>query len=126
MDDLHQFLGRGAGGWRTETEEAEPAEVVADKAWSKCCPLLDSVCVVQAELREEQQTYRQYLSDELQKQKREEEETEQLTEEKLKEVWTKREEQSRLQREARNRLMEEVMEARSLQIQHKRKKTECL
>lgn len=84
------------------------------------------VCVVQAELREEQQTYRQYLSDELQKQKREEEETEQLMEEKLKEVWTKREEQSRLQREARNRLMEEVMEARSLQIQHKRKKTECL
>lgn len=44
-------------------------------------------------------------------------------EESLKEVWTKRAEQSRLQREARNRLMEEVMEARSLQIQHKRKKS---
>uniref|UniRef100_A0A3Q3JGI3 Trichohyalin-plectin-homology domain-containing protein n=1 Tax=Monopterus albus TaxID=43700 RepID=A0A3Q3JGI3_MONAL len=75
------------------------------------------------ELREEQQRYRQYLSEELQKQRREEEETEQLMEEKLKETWTKREEQSRLQREARNQLMNEVMEARHLQIQHKRKKT---
>ncbi|XP_031165379.2 cilia- and flagella-associated protein 53 isoform X2 [Sander lucioperca] len=71
------------------------------------------------ELREEQQRYRQYLSAELQKQRREEEETEQLMEDKLKEVWSKREEQSRLQREARNRLMQEVMEARSLQILHK-------
>ncbi|XP_031697174.1 cilia- and flagella-associated protein 53-like [Anarrhichthys ocellatus] len=75
--------------------------------------------VVQAELREEQRSYRQHLSEELQKQRREEEETEQLMEEMLKEVWTKREQQSRQQREARNRLMEEVMEARSLQIQHK-------
>uniref|UniRef100_A0A3Q3JGJ6 Cilia- and flagella-associated protein 53 n=1 Tax=Monopterus albus TaxID=43700 RepID=A0A3Q3JGJ6_MONAL len=64
----------------------------------------------QRKLREEQQRYRQYLSEELQKQRREEEETEQLMEEKLKETWTKREEQSRLQREARNQLMNEVME----------------
>ncbi|XP_054468982.1 cilia- and flagella-associated protein 53 [Anoplopoma fimbria] len=71
------------------------------------------------ELCEEQRRYRQYLSEELQTQRREEEETEQLMEEMLKEVWTKREQQSRLQREARNRLMEEVMEARRLQIQHK-------
>ncbi|KAI3361902.1 hypothetical protein L3Q82_002221 [Scortum barcoo] len=77
---------------------------------ASCCPLC-----VQVKLREEQQSYRQYLLEELQKQKREEEETEQLMEEKLKEVWAKREEQSRLQREARNRLMEEVMEARRLQ-----------
>lgn len=81
-----------------------------------------AVCVFpQLELREEQHRYRQYLSEELQKQRREEAETEQLIEEKLKETWTKREEQSRLQREARNRLMNEVMEARRLQIQHKRK-----
>ena len=84
----------------------------------------NKLCVSQAELRDEQQRYRQYLADELQRQKEEEKETEQLIEEKLKEVWTKREEQSRLQREARNRLMKEVMEARSLQIQHKCKKTE--
>lgn len=86
--------------------------------------LLQFVFVVQAELCKEQQRYRQYLSDELQRQKREEEETELLMEEKLKEVWTKREEQSRLQREARNRLMKEVMEARSLQIQNKREQVE--
>uniref|UniRef100_A0A7N6F6Y9 Cilia- and flagella-associated protein 53 n=1 Tax=Anabas testudineus TaxID=64144 RepID=A0A7N6F6Y9_ANATE len=64
---------------------------------------------LQLELREEQQRYRQYLSEELQKQRREEEETKQLIEEKLKETWT-------------NRLINEVMEARRLQIQHKRKK----
>lgn len=86
---------------------------------------LSALCVFpQLELREEQHRYRQYLSEELQKQRREEEETEQLIEEKLKETWTKREEQSRLQREARNRLMSEVMEARRLQIQHKRKESE--
>ncbi|XP_044189079.1 cilia- and flagella-associated protein 53 [Thunnus albacares] len=72
-----------------------------------------------AELRAEQQRYRQYLSDELQKQRREEEETEQLMEEKLRETWMKRAEQNRLQREARDRLMSEVMEARRLQIKHK-------
>ncbi|KAM7368498.1 hypothetical protein PAMP_012837 [Pampus punctatissimus] len=72
-----------------------------------------------AELRAEQQTYLQYQSDELQKQKREEEETELLIEEKLKEVWAKREEQHRLQLAARNGLISEVMNARRLQIQHK-------
>ena len=86
--------------------------------------LTSELCVSQAELREEQQRYRQYLADELQRQKEEEKETEQLIEEKLKEVLTKREERGRLQREARNRLMKEVMEARSLQIQHKCEKTE--
>lgn len=44
---------------------------------------------------------------------------EQLLEEKLNEVWTKREERSHLERKARNQLMEEVMEARRLQIQNK-------
>ncbi|KAM7392262.1 hypothetical protein PAMA_007400 [Pampus argenteus] len=72
-----------------------------------------------AELRAEQQTYLQHLLDELQKQKREEEETELLLEEKLKEVWAKREEQHQLQVAARNNLMNEVMDTRQLQIQHK-------
>ncbi|KAM3599551.1 uncharacterized protein V6R79_007865 [Siganus canaliculatus] len=72
-----------------------------------------------AELLEDQLRYRNYLARELQKQKAEEQEADQLIEEKLKEVWSKREEQSRRQREARNRLMEEVKEARRLQIQFK-------
>uniref|UniRef100_A0A3B4FYH8 Cilia- and flagella-associated protein 53 n=1 Tax=Pundamilia nyererei TaxID=303518 RepID=A0A3B4FYH8_9CICH len=72
-----------------------------------------------AELREEQRRYREYLFEELQRQRKEEEEMEQLIEEQLKEVWAKREEKSRLEREARKRLIEEVMEAQHLQIQNK-------
>ncbi|XP_014265185.3 cilia- and flagella-associated protein 53 [Maylandia zebra] len=72
-----------------------------------------------AELREEQRRYREYLFEELQRQRKEEEEMEQLIEEQLKEVWAKREEKSRLKREARKRLIEEVMEAQHLQIQNK-------
>lgn len=82
------------------------------------------VCVVQVELREEQQQYRQYLADQLQRQKREEVEADLLIEEKMKEVWAKQDEKSRIERETRNRLMKEMMEARSLQIQHKCKKSE--
>ncbi|KAG7219023.1 hypothetical protein INR49_005923 [Caranx melampygus] len=62
---------------------------------------------LRAELREDQRRYRQYLSEELQRQKKEEQAVEQLIEEKLKETWTRREEQNRLQREARNRLMDQ-------------------
>lgn len=71
-------------------------------------------------MREDQQRYWQYLSDELQRKKQEEEEAELLINEQLKEVWDKQEEQSRMQREARNRLMKEVIEAQHLQIQQKR------
>lgn len=46
-----------------------------------------------------------------------------LINEQLKEVWNKQEKQSRLQREARNRLMKEVIETQRLQIQQKREKT---
>uniref|UniRef100_A0A3P9DAW4 Cilia- and flagella-associated protein 53 n=2 Tax=Haplochromini TaxID=319058 RepID=A0A3P9DAW4_9CICH len=73
----------------------------------------------QRKLREEQRRYREYLFEELQRQRKEEEEMEQLIEEQLKEVWAKREEKSRLEREARKRLIEEVMEAQHLQIQNK-------
>ncbi|PWA24044.1 hypothetical protein CCH79_00019107 [Gambusia affinis] len=71
---------------------------------------------------EEQRRYRQYLAEELQKQKKEEQETEQLIEENLKETWRKREEESRLRREARDRLMEEVLQTQLLQIQTKLEK----
>lgn len=70
---------------------------------------------------EEQQRFRQYLSEVLQMQKREEKEMEQLLEEKIKEVSVKQEEQIWRQREARKRLMDEVKEGRRLQIQYKRK-----
>lgn len=76
--------------------------------------------VVQAELAEDQQRYLKYFTDQLEKRKKEEEEIDLLIEEGLKEVWAQRDQQRRVEREARNRLMKEVMETRSLQIQHKR------
>lgn len=76
------------------------------------------VCI-QAELAVEQQRYLNYFTGQLEKRKKEEEEIEQLMEEVLKEVWAQRDQQKRAEREARNRLMEEVMQTRSLQIQHK-------
>lgn len=60
------------------------------------------------------------MSEELQRKKQEEEEADMLINEQLREVWNKQEEQSRLQREARNRLMKEVIETQRLQIQQKR------
>ncbi|KAM4634258.1 cilia- and flagella-associated protein 53 [Polymixia lowei] len=71
------------------------------------------------ELRDEQQRYRQYLSDELEKQKRQVEEAEQLIEVELKEIWAHREKKSHMEREARNRLMKDVLDTRCLQIQQK-------
>lgn len=79
---------------------------------------------IQAELAEDQQRYLNYFTNQLEKRKKEEEEIEQLMEEVLKEVWGQRDQQRQAEREARNRLMEEVMETRSLQIQHKREETE--
>lgn len=78
------------------------------------------VCDVQAELAEDQQRYLKYFTHQLEKRKEEEEEIDLLMEEALKEVWAQRDQQRRAEREARNRLMKEVMETRSLQIQHKR------
>lgn len=74
---------------------------------------------IQAELAEDQQRYLSYFTGQLEKRKKEEEEIEQLMEEMLKEVWAQRDQQRQAERQARNRLMEEVMETRSLQIQHK-------
>uniref|UniRef100_A0A8C4X576 Cilia- and flagella-associated protein 53 n=1 Tax=Erpetoichthys calabaricus TaxID=27687 RepID=A0A8C4X576_ERPCA len=71
------------------------------------------------ELRNEQQWYRQYLAEQLEEQKREEREMDQLLDAELKKSWAKRDEQWSLEREARNRLMKEVMDTRILQIQEK-------
>lgn len=80
--------------------------------------------VVQAELAEDQQRYLKYFTDQLEKRKKEEGEIDLLMEEVLKEVWAQRDQQRRAEREARNRLMKEVMETRSLQIQHKCEETQ--
>ncbi|KPP57870.1 hypothetical protein Z043_124356, partial [Scleropages formosus] len=73
----------------------------------------------QLELQQEQRRYRQYLAEQLEEQKRQEAEIELLIEEELERTWAKRAEQSRLEREARDRLMKEVLDIRRLQIQDK-------
>lgn len=82
------------------------------------------VCVSQLELREEQNRYQQYLADQLEEQKRQEVETEQLIEAELKQTWARRAEQCHKEKQARDRLMKDVMDTRRLQIQEKCKKAE--
>ncbi|XP_066458657.1 cilia- and flagella-associated protein 53 isoform X2 [Eleutherodactylus coqui] len=71
------------------------------------------------ELQREQQIYRQYLAKQLEEEKRQEKEMDMLIEAELKKSWAKRTEQLRLEKEARNRLMKEVMETRRQQIEEK-------
>ncbi|XP_043934187.1 cilia- and flagella-associated protein 53 [Protopterus annectens] len=71
------------------------------------------------QLREEQQRYRQYLAEQLEEQKRSEKEMDQLIGAELQKSWAKRVAQWKLDKEARDRLMKEVMETRQLQIQEK-------
>lgn len=75
------------------------------------------------ELREERHRYRQYLAEQLEEQRQHEAETEQLIEAELQQTWNRRAEQNRLVKEARDRLMKDVMDTRRLQIQEKCK--EC-
>ncbi|KAF4077462.1 hypothetical protein AMELA_G00208520 [Ameiurus melas] len=69
------------------------------------------------ELREEQRKYRQYLAEQLEEQRQHEAETEQLIEAELQQTWNRRAEQNRLAKEAKDRLMKDVMDTRRLQIQ---------
>uniref|UniRef100_A0AAY4C119 Cilia- and flagella-associated protein 53 n=1 Tax=Denticeps clupeoides TaxID=299321 RepID=A0AAY4C119_9TELE len=71
------------------------------------------------ERREEQSRYRQYLAQQLEQQRREEAEAEQLMESELQQAWARRAEQARLEKEARDRLMKDVLDTRRLQIQEK-------
>ncbi|XP_076836202.1 cilia- and flagella-associated protein 53 [Brachyhypopomus gauderio] len=71
------------------------------------------------ELREEQRRYREYLAGQLEEQKRQEAETEQVMEAELQKTWARRAEQWRLEKEARDRLMKDVLHTLHLQIQQK-------
>ncbi|KAJ8393950.1 hypothetical protein AAFF_G00054830 [Aldrovandia affinis] len=71
------------------------------------------------QLREEQRKYQQYLAEQMEEQKRQDAEAEQLFEEELQQNWARRAEQFRREREARDRLMREVMDTRRLQVQEK-------
>ncbi|KAF7656012.1 hypothetical protein LDENG_00047460 [Lucifuga dentata] len=71
------------------------------------------------EMWEEQQRYRQYLVAELEKEMREEEETDKLIKAEMEKAWAKQDKERQKQREAVSQLMKDVMETRCLQIQQK-------
>ncbi|KAI5622478.1 cilia- and flagella-associated protein 53, partial [Silurus asotus] len=71
------------------------------------------------ELREEQLRYRQYLAQQLKEQKQQEAEMEQMIEADLQQTCNRRAEENRLVKEARDRLMKDVLDTRHLQIQEK-------
>ncbi|XP_063312870.1 cilia- and flagella-associated protein 53 [Pelobates fuscus] len=71
------------------------------------------------ELQKEQQVYREYLAQQLEEEKRQEKEMDKLIEAELEKSWAKRTAQLRLEKEARNRLMKDVLDTRRLQIQEK-------
>lgn len=76
----------------------------------------------QLERGEEQRRYRQYLAEQMEEQKRQEVEMEQLIESELQQAWARREHQWGLEKAARDRLMKDVMDTRRLQIQEKCKR----
>uniref|UniRef100_A0A3Q2ZBH5 Cilia and flagella associated protein 53 n=1 Tax=Hippocampus comes TaxID=109280 RepID=A0A3Q2ZBH5_HIPCM len=75
----------------------------------------------QASMRDEDLRFRQYLAEQMIKRKKDEEQMEQMMAAKMQETWDERDRQNLLQQEARNRLMNEVMESRRLQNVQKRK-----
>ncbi len=60
-----------------------------------------------------------YLAEQLEEQKRQEAETEQLFESELQQAWARREALWRQEKAARDRLMKDVIDTRRLQIQEK-------
>ncbi|XP_069483068.1 cilia- and flagella-associated protein 53 isoform X2 [Ambystoma mexicanum] len=68
------------------------------------------------EMRKEELIYREYLANQLEEEKRQEKEMEKMIEAELEKSLAKRAEQTHLEREARYRLLREVMETRHLQI----------
>ncbi|KAM8967692.1 cilia- and flagella-associated protein 53-like [Pelodytes ibericus] len=71
------------------------------------------------ELQKEQHIYREYLAQQLEEEKQQEKEIDKLIEAELEKSWAKRAQQLRLEKEARNRLMKDVMDTRRLQITEK-------
>ena len=73
----------------------------------------------QNQLREEMNLYRQYLADQVKEEERVERELDALINSEVAKQWAKRAEQWKREREARAKLMQEVIESRKQQIQEK-------
>ncbi|XP_060092441.1 cilia- and flagella-associated protein 53 [Heteronotia binoei] len=71
------------------------------------------------ELLKEQQMYRAYLAEQLEEEKRLEKEMDKVREEEMARMWARRAELEKRGKEARERLMKEVLDTRQLQVQEK-------
>uniref|UniRef100_A0A8B9TKQ7 Cilia- and flagella-associated protein 53 n=1 Tax=Anas platyrhynchos TaxID=8839 RepID=A0A8B9TKQ7_ANAPL len=71
------------------------------------------------ELFKEQQAYRAHLAQQLEEEKEREKEVDKLLEEERAKVWAKKAEQTRLEKEAREQLLKNVLDTRQLQIEEK-------
>nr|XP_047935702.1 cilia- and flagella-associated protein 53 isoform X2 [Anser cygnoides] len=71
------------------------------------------------ELFKEQQAYRAHLAQQLEEEKQREKEADKFLEEERAKVWAKKAEQMRLEKEAREQLLKEVLHTRQLQIEEK-------
>ena len=73
----------------------------------------------QNELKEEMIHYRQYLADQAKEEERREKELDALIDSEVKAQWQKRLEQWKKEKEARKKLMQDVLDTRKKQIQEK-------
>ena len=73
----------------------------------------------QNQLREEMNLYRQYLAEQAKEEERVERELDALINSEVAKQWAKRTEQWKREREARAKLMQEVLESRKQQIKEK-------
>ncbi|XP_035166356.1 cilia- and flagella-associated protein 53 isoform X2 [Oxyura jamaicensis] len=71
------------------------------------------------ELFKEQQAYRAHLAQQLEEEKQREKEVDKLLEEERAKIWAKKAEQMRLEKEAREQLLRDVLDTRQLQLEEK-------
>ncbi|XP_065716108.1 cilia- and flagella-associated protein 53-like isoform X2 [Patagioenas fasciata] len=71
------------------------------------------------ELFKEQQNYLAHRAQQLEEEKRRQKEDEQLLDEEMAKIWAKKAEQLRLEREAREQLLKNVLDTRQLQVEEK-------
>ena len=76
-------------------------------------------CTLQNELREEMRIYREHLAEQAREEERREREVDALVNSEVEKQWGKRLEQWRKEREARKKLMQDVLNERKKQIEEK-------
>lgn len=77
-------------------------------------------CTLQNELREEMRIYREHLAEQAREEEKREREVDALVNSEVEKQWAKRLEQWRKEREARKKLMQDVLNERKKQVEEKR------